>query len=248
MAVEPNIGKIAETRRWTDNLYSVRIAADFNDFESGQFARIGLPINGENIMRPYSFVNTPEEPLSEFYYSVVPEGPLSARLPSLKEGDDILYIPKPNGYMVLSEIPAAKQLWMLATGTAVGPFLSILKGAAVWERFEHLVLAYAVRHADELAYSEEIAALVQKGGGRLVYIPFVSREDTSFAVRGRIPAALKSGAMQEKTGLAVSPEESQFMICGNPQMVKDTAAVLGEFGLERNRRRKPGNITMENYW
>ncbi len=248
MAVETHSGKVAESRRWTDELYSIRIAAEFNEFEPGQFARIGLPIGGEKIMRPYSFVNTPEEPLHEFYYSVVPEGPLSTRLPALKAGDDILYTPKPNGYMVLSEIPAAKQLWMLATGTAVGPFLSILKGAAAWERFERLVLAYAVRHADELAYSEEITALVKKSGGRLSYAPFVSREDTDFAARGRIPAALKSGALQEKTGLAVSPEESQFMICGNPQMVKDTAAVLGEFGLERNRRRKPGNITVENYW
>lgn len=248
MAVETRTGKVAETRRWTEGLYSVRIAADFNAFESGQFARIGLPVDGENVLRPYSFVNPPEEPLAEFYYSVVDGGPLSPRLPKLKEGDDILYVPKPNGYMVLSEIPPAKHLWMLATGTAVGPFLSILRGDEVWRRFDRLVLAYAVRRAAELAYSEEIAALTQKDGGRLVFAPFVSREDAGFAMRGRIPAALKSGALQQKTGLAVSPEESQFMVCGNPQMVKDTSEVLAGFGLERNRRRKPGNITCENYW
>ncbi len=248
MAIEPNIGKVAANRRWTENLYSIQIKAEFNPFEPGQFGRIGMEIDGKNILRPYSFVNTPEESLYEFYYGIVPEGPLSPRLPALKEGDDILYVPKPNGYMVLSEIPDARQLWMLATGTAVGPFLSILKCAKVWERFDRLVLVHAVRHADELSYSEEIQELLEKGDGRLFFAPFVSRAKTDFAFEGRIPAALESGLLSQKAGLEISPDESQFMICGNPAMVKDTTAVLQSLGLERNRRRTPGHITMENYW
>ena len=248
MAIAPHTGKVADFRRWTENLYSISIDAAFHAFEPGQFARIGLAEDGENVMRPYSFVNAPDEGLHEFYYAVVPEGPLSRRLPHLRAGDDILYVPKPNGYMVLSEIPDARALWMLSTGTAVGPFLSILKSARVWERFEHLVLAHAVRHAEELSYSEEIARLVRKSGGRLRFAPFVSREDADGAMRGRIPAALESGALQERTGLDISPSDTQFMICGNPQMVKDTTATLLSRGFERNRRRKPGHITMENYW
>lgn len=250
MAIQPQTGKVADFRRWTENLYSVRIDAAFDQFAPGQFARIGLPIDGENVMRPYSFVNTPADALHEFYYAVVPEGPLSCRLPLLREGDDILYVPKPNGYMVLSEIPDARALWMLSTGTAVGPFLSILKSPEVWERFDRLVLAHAVRRAEELSYSEDIAALVQKGAGRLSFVPFVSREDATGAgaVRGRIPAALESGELQKRTGLEIAPADTQFMICGNPQMVKDTSAVLLARGFERNRRRKPGHITMENYW
>lgn len=248
MAIEPHIGKVAETRRWTETLYSVRIDATFDAFEPGQFARIGLPLDGANVMRPYSFVNARDEAFHEFYYAIVPEGPLSVRLPSLGAGDDILYVPKPNGFMVLSEIPDARTLWMLSTGTAVGPFLSILKSAEVWERFENFVLVHAVRNAEELSYSEEIVRLVQQGGGRLHFVPFVSREETDGAMRGRIPAALESGALQERTGLDISPAESQFMICGNPQMVKDTATMLLARGFERNRRRKPGHITMENYW
>ena len=248
MAIQPQTGKVADFRRWTENLYSVKIDAAFDPFESGQFARIGLPINGENVMRPYSFVNSPADALHEFYYAVVPDGPLSCRLPQLRAGDEVLYVPKPNGYMVLSEIPDARALWMLSTGTAVGPFLSILKNDAVWERFDRLLLAHAVRHAEELSYSEEIANLVQKSAGRLCFVPFVSREDSPGAIRGRIPAALESGALQERAGFAISPADTQFMICGNPQMVKDTSAVLLERGFERNRRRKPGHITTENYW
>ena len=166
----------------------------------------------------------------------------------MQPGDDILFVPKPNGYMMLSEIPAAAQLWMLSTGTAVGPFLAILKSAAVWERFTDLVLVHAVRYAAELSYRDDIAALVKKGGGRLRYVPFVSREVADGAMPGRVPAALAASTLQQKAGLKIAPAQSQVMICGNPQMVKDTLAVLQEMGLERNRRRKPGHITMENYW
>ena len=248
MAVEPLAGEVVGRRRWTDDLFSIRIRADFEPFEPGQFARIGLNIGGENVLRPYSFVNAPNEEAHEFYYGIVPGGPLSARLVELQPGDSILYVPKPNGYMVLSEVPEARHLWMLATGTAVGPFVSILKNELVWQRFEKIALAHAVRHAAELAYGDEIKQFLQKGQGRFFYAPFVSREETDFAFPGRVPAALQSGELQERAGMAVSPAESQAMICGNPQMVKDTLEVLQTMGLERNRRRKPGHVTMENYW
>lgn len=248
MAIEPQAGRVAENRQWTKHLYSLKIEAAFDEFEPGQFARIGLPIDGKHVMRPYSFVNAPHESLYEFYYAIVPEGPLSPRMPTLAPGDEIFFIPKPNGYMVLSEIQDARQLWMLSTGTAVGPFLSILKSPEVWRRFDHIVLAHAVRHAEELSYSEEIDALVEKGAGQLKFVPFVSREQADAAMPGRIPAALESGSLQERTGLSISPEESQFMVCGNPEMVKDTLTALQGMGLERNRRRTPGHVTMENYW
>ena len=248
MAVEVQTGTVEENRRWTEHLYSIKMHGAFGDFEPGQFARIGLHIVDENILRPYSFVNAKHEPLYEFYYTVVPEGPLSTRLPELKKGDSVLFVPKPNGYMVLSEIQDAAQLWMLSTGTAVGPFISILKSSEVWQRFDKLVLVHAVRTIEELSYGEEIRELVMQSRGRLQFVPFVSREDADFALRGRIPAAIESGILQEKTELQISPTDSQVMICGNPQMVKDTFAVLESLGLERNRRRKPGHVTMENYW
>ena len=248
MPIEPQIGTVAKIRRWTESLYSIKINADFDPFEPGQFARIGLSIDGQQVLRPYSFVNTAGESPHEFYYAVVPEGPLSTRLPQLSVGDSLLYVPKPNGYMVLSEIHKARQLWMLSTGTAIGPFLSILKNHTVWERFEHIVLAHAVRHAAELSYADEIQSLVAKSGGRLCFVPFVSREKTEPAIHGRIPQALESGILQQRAALQISPAESQVMICGNPQMVKDTTETLKTMGLERNRRRQPGHITMENYW
>lgn len=231
-------------------LYSIQIEADIEAFQAGQFGRIGLQINGEEkpVMRPYSFVNAPHEKPLEFYYIIIEGGPLTARLPSLVAGDEILINGKANGFLVLSEVPDAQQLWMLSTGTALGPFLSILKDEEVWRRFSDLVLVHAVRTADELTYQDDIRRLLDKGQGRLRYVPFVSRETHDGAMSGRIPAALESGALAERTGLNFTPDHSQFMLCGNPAMVKDTTEVLLAHAFERNRRRKPGHITIENYW
>ena len=245
---EPVAGKVAGRKQWTAHLFSIQLYADIQPFQAGQFGRVGLVIDDKPVLRPYSFVNAPDETPHEFYYIVVPGGPLSVRLTTLNIGDDILINAKPNGFLVLSEVPDAKQLWMLSTGTAIGPFLSILKTEDAWRRFSDFVLVHAVRSAEELSYGEEIAALVKKGAGRLRYIPFVSREKTDFAMSGRIPAALENGALAEAAGLAFSPDSSQFMLCGNPQMVKDTGETLRTAGFERNRRRTPGHITVENYW
>jgi ferredoxin--NADP+ reductase len=79
-------------------------------------------------------------------------------------------------------------------------------------------------------------------------IPFVSREDTDFAIRGRVPAAIEDGRLEARTGLTLDAAQSQVMICGNPAMVRDTSAVLKERGMKKNLRRHPGHITTENYW
>lgn len=245
---EPVVGRVVAQRRWTEELYSICIEAALPPFQAGQFGRIGLMIDGERVMRPYSFVNAPGETPHEFYYIIVPDGPLTARLPALAAGDEILINEKANGFLVISEVPAAEQLWMLSTGTALGPFLSILKSAEVWERFADIVLVHAVRTARELTYQETIAPLLEKGGGRLRYIPFVSREKTAHAMPGRVTSALQDGALARRAGLVPTPQNAQFMLCGNPAMVTDTTAILTQAGFARNRRRAPGHITVENYW
>ena len=36
---------------------------------------------------------------------------------------------------------------------------------------------------------------------------------------------------------AIAPERSQFMLCGNPDMLKDMGAALAARGLKKHRRR-----------
>ena len=248
MPAEPVVGRVVGRRQWTPTLFSLQAEADIQPFAAGQFGRVGLEINGEKIFRPYSFVNPPSQRPLEFVYVVVPEGPLSVRLSKLQPGAPLLMQPKPNGFLVMAEVPDSAQLWMLATGTAVGPFISILREGEAQKRFGKIILAHAVRLASELVYADDARQLAADSDGQIQYIPFVSREKTDFAMSGRITDAIQSGELQKRVGMDIAPETTQFMLCGNPQMVKDTAEILKEKGFERNRRRAPGHITVENYW
>lgn len=241
-------GKIIENKHWTDLLYSVRIEANIDPFIAGQYARLGLDIDGQIVGRPYSFVNAPHENLYEFYSITVSEGPLSPRLSELETGDSIWIDKRVNGFFTLNEVPNGRDMWMLATGTALGPFLSILKSDEVWQRFENIILVHAVRYANELTYQETIKKFCKEYNDRFQIIPFVSREDTDFALSGRIPAAIENGILEERAGLSLNPDDSQVMLCGNPDMLTDTRNALKDKGLKKNLRRSPGHITTESYW
>ena len=127
MAAPWNEGKVTALKHWGGRLYSLCIEADIAAFEAGQFVKIGLPINDEIVGRAYSLVNAPDEKPLEFYFITVDGGPLTERLVALKPGDAIQVAPRPSGFLVLSEVPSAKNLWLIATGTGIGPFLNYSK-------------------------------------------------------------------------------------------------------------------------
>jgi ferredoxin--NADP+ reductase len=241
-------GSVVNLRQWTEELYSLQVRADIAPFIAGQFTRIAREIGGEIIARPYSFVNAPDNPVLEFYFITVPAGPLSHELIHLRHGDSILVAPRAAGFFVLRELPDAECLWMLATGTAIGPFLSILGTREVWERFRKLILVHSVRTARELTYQDTIEALLVQHPDQLQLVPMVSRETVDHALDGRITLAIEDGRLEARTGLSLDPATSQVMICGNPAMVHDTTHLLEKRGLRTNRRREPGHITTEQYW
>jgi len=240
-------GTIIERRQWTDDLFSLRFEAPLAEFKAGQFVRIALDIDGERVGRPYSLVNAPDEPLLEIYFNVVKGGPLSPRLAVLEPGDTLWLSNTANGFMILDELPEARHLWLLATGTGIGPFLSILKTAAPWERFERIVLGHSVQHASELAYRELIESLLDAHGDQLRYVPLVTRESVSGALNQRIPATLASGALEAQAGIPMAPESSHVMLCGNSAMITDVTEELAKRAMQRHRRREPGHITTEKY-
>jgi ferredoxin/flavodoxin---NADP+ reductase len=241
-------GHVVNSKRWTERLHSLQVEAPVEPFKAGQFGKLALEINGEMVFRPYSYVNAPQERPLEFYFITLPEGPLTPRLVELELGDLIYVARRAAGFLTLSELPDADNLWLLSTGTAIGPFLSILKTEEPWHRFSSIVLVHAVRQAEELTYQDQIRQLLDGHPQHLKVISFVSREDTDFAIKGRVPEAIKDGRLVAKAGVQLSAEKSQVMICGNPDMVRDTSLVLEEQGFKKNRRKAPGHISVENYW
>jgi ferredoxin--NADP+ reductase len=245
-------GRVAFVRRWTDNLFSLGVDAPQVTFTAGQFARLALPAppgSKEPMLgRPYSFVNPPHRSPHEFYAVLVPEGPLSPRLAALAPGDAVWLLAHANGFFTIDELPEAESLWCLATGTGLGPFLSILRSDGPWARFPRIVLVHAVRYANELTYKDAIGEIAHAHAGAFTFVPVVSREEHAGALRGRIPALIDDGRLEARAGMALTPESAHAMLCGNPQMIEDTQAVLAKRGMRRHRRKEPGHVTLESYW
>ena len=247
MAVDWLSGKIIEKIQWNKRLFSLRIKAGFDDFSSGQFVRVALDIDDERVARPYSLVNVPGEELIEIYFNIVPEGPLSPKLAALEVNDKIFVTNKANGFLTVDEVPECRHLWLLATGTGVGPFLSILKCDAVWQRFEKVVLAYSVRDSSELAYREQIAEIEKRHTEQFSFVPFVTREKVAGAMHQRITTCIENGSFEERAGITINENDSHVMMCGNSAMISNVTECLEKRGMRKHRRREPGHITTEKY-
>ena len=260
---------------WTPNLFSFTVSRpDSFKFTAGQFVRLGVNPSqlkyyqqtdasdetadtalNEDVFRAYSIVSSPFDEVIEFFSIVIPDGAFTSQLQHLQVGDELLLNTMPFGFLTLARYqkPLPKDLWLLATGTGLAPFLSMLQDLKTWEDYEHIVLAYSARSLDELAYVEKIESLQEDFGtlvdnpAKLIFIPIVTREPVEGALSERLPKLLLEGTLQARAGIALDIDTTHVMLCGNPDMVEDTKEALKTLGLVMNRRGE-GNIAVENYW
>ena len=239
----------------TSSLFTLRTTRDPGfRFRAGQFARLGVTrADGSTVWRAYSMVSSPYDEFLEFFSIVVPDGEFTSELSRLKQGDSLLVERQAFGYLTLDRFVDGRDLWLLATGTGVAPFLSILQDFEVWEKFERIILVYSVREAAELAYQELIAGLAQRDyladyAHKLQFIPIVTRELHPGALSGRITTLIESGELERFAGLTLTPEHSRVMLCGNPQMIDETRKLLKHKDMHLSLSRRPGQVAVETYW
>ena len=261
---------------WTPNLFSFTVSRpDSFKFTAGQFVRLGVNPShlnyykqqgeagndvanealNEDIFRAYSIVSSPFDEVLEFFSIVIPNGAFTSQLQHLEVGDELLLNTMPFGFLTLARYqkPLPKDLWLLATGTGLAPFLSMLQDLKTWEDYEHIILAYSARSIEELAYVKKIESLQEDFGSlvdnpaKLIFIPVVTREPVEGALTERLPKLLLDGTLQKRAGIALDIDSTHVMLCGNPDMVEDTKETLKTLGLVMNRRGE-GNIAVENYW
>lgn len=235
-------------RFWTPELVSLKFDAKIAPFKAGQFIRVGMDIQGERTGRPYSLVNAPNEHPYEIHFNIVKGGSLSPLLAKLNEGDKFWAYKMSLGFLVLDEVPDVPDLWLIATGTAISPFLSMIKTSSVWRRFDNIVLVHGVRTADELSYNETITRALGKHPGQFHFIPVVSREVVPGTIHGRIPASINDLQLERHAGLSLDPTRSHVMLCGNSGMISAATTTLAERGMKPHRRHDPGHISTEKYF
>ena len=204
------------------------------------------------VFRAYSVASSPYDEFIEFFSVVIPEGEFTSKVNHIQVGDSLLLNTTPFGYLTLAryQLPLPNDLWLLATGTGLAPFLSILKTIDVWQQYQRIILVYSARTSQELAYQAEIGSIKSiygDDGAAFVFLPIVTREADYAGEKARVPNLIVSGKLTQLVGQKLDKERSHVMLCGNPQMVEDTKEALKSIGLTMNRRGE-GNIAVENYW
>ena len=256
---------LSKTVWLSDKLFSVKITRDPDfRFTPGQFARLGLSIGSSDPMTPnewraYSMVSHPSEDALEFLSVVVPDGKFSPTLASLNPGDTLWVNKTVFGFLTLDQFASGEDLWLVSTGTGLSAYISMLREASTWQRFKRIVVLHGVRRAAELAYRQGLLQLQsQHGVAKMIYLPITSQEplqaelspsiQATHLSASRLTTLLRTGELEQRTGIPLAPDRSRIMLCGNPAMVTEMRALLAERGFAAGRRGVAGNLAVENYW
>lgn len=243
---------VLSVHHWTDRLFSFTTTRDpALRFSNGHFTMIGLKVDGKPLLRAYSIVSANYEEHLEFLSIKVPDGPLTSRLQHIQVGDTIIVGKKPTGTLLCDYLLPGKRLYMLATGTGLAPFMSIVRDPETYERYEQVVLVHGVREVDELAYHDllvkhlpEHELLGELISDKLKYYPTVTRE--AFVNQGRITELIESGKIFTDLQLpALDPSADRVMICGSPAMLKELKGMLEARGFQEGNTTRPGDFVIE---
>lgn len=252
----------------SDDLAVVRVAPDAGEapsFIPGQYCTLGLPELDEAgepvvrsgkvrlVRRAYSIASSADERRwLELYLVLVPQGRLSPRVFGMRKGDRLYLDPHARGTFTLEGVEPDRDLVMVATGTGIAPYMSMLRtyrsrGERRWRRF---VLIHGVRRAVDLGYDQELRRIASEDDS-VVYVPTATREPDASAwqgLRGRVQHALEESTYQELVGSLLAPQACHVFLCGNPDMIRNVSAMLEARGFTAHSKTQPGNLHYERYW
>ena len=154
----PDAQTVTEVQHYTDRLFSFRCTRPASlRFRSGEFVMIGLmqtdPKTGKEkpLLRAYSIASPSWDEELEFYSIKVQDGPLTSRLQNIDIGDQVIVRPKPTGTLVLDALLPGNRLYLVATGTGIAPFASLIRDPDLYERYDQVILTHTCREVPELA-------------------------------------------------------------------------------------------------
>jgi len=252
-------------------LMTIRIVPDgweLPGFTPGQFTVLGLPgaaprceeadpdresVDAEKmIVRAYSIASSSvaKEHL-EFYVSLVRSGELTPRLFNLEIGDRLWLSPKFSGYFTLQEVPAEANVVLIATGTGLAPYMSMIRSVLTPQTPRRFAVIHGAYHSWDLGYHTELVTL-QRISPVFSYFPVISEpaeEPAPWTGRtGFVQAVWEEGVIEKAWGLRPAPAHTHVFLCGHPLMIESMEQVLQGEGFTEHTRRTPGQIHLERYW
>jgi ferredoxin/flavodoxin---NADP+ reductase len=249
----PDAQTVTAVTHYTDRLFSFRCTRPRTlRFRSGEFVMIGLMgDNGKPLLRAYSIASPAWDEELEFYSIKVPDGPLTSRLQHIQPGEQIILRPKPVGTLVLDALLPGKRLWMLATGTGIAPFASLLREPETWEKFDQVIVMHTCREGAELSYGRDLIDALPDDpligelvGDKLLYYPTTTREQSPFM--GRVTDNLASGKVFSDLGIPpLDPATDRAMVCGSLGFNLDVKKILEAAGLNEGANSNPAQYVVE---
>lgn len=194
------------------------------NFQPGQFVSLSADLAGRQITRAYSICSPPHGNRFELCLNRVEEGLFSPYLFDLRPGDSVTMRP-PMGYFTLRE-PLSDSV-LVATGTGIAPFRSMLHYILPRERKRKFTLLFGVRYEKNLLYRDEFEGM-EAEHSNFRFWPTLSRPEAHW--RGR------TGHVQAHLDEALEDlHDMHVYICGLKAMVDDVRARLKARGIDRRR-------------
>ena len=243
---------VLEVKHYTDRLFHFRTTRSSGTrFRDGEFLMIGLEADGKPLLRAYSVASPNYEDYMEWFSIKVPDGPLTSRLQHMNVGDEVITNTKAVGTLVMDNLKSGRNLYMLATGTGVAPFMSLVRGLETYEKYEKVILLWSTREVKELAFMDMLENLNnhpvwgEVTQGNFLFYPSVTRED--FKNTGRITDAIFNGSVYDKLGVPVfDKNQDSAMICGSMDMNMEFKRYFEDkLGCVEGSSNTPGDFVLE---
>jgi ferredoxin--NADP+ reductase len=202
------------------------------------------------IRRAYSIASESRtDEFVEFYLTVVMSGELTPRLFNLKIKDRVYIGPKAVGVFTLDKAPG-KHILMIGTGTGLAPYMSMLRSELDCNGTRQFVVVHGARFSWDLGYRTELTGLARHCGN-FHYMPVITRPQEDVTWRGRsgyLQNIIASGAIEEETGLPLTPENFDIFLCGNPGMIETVIEWAQARGFVKDHGHDIGTLHTEEYW
>jgi ferredoxin--NADP+ reductase len=202
------------------------------------------------IRRAYSIASESRaDEYLEFYLTVVMSGELTPRLFNLKIRDRLYVGPKAVGVFTLEKAPG-KHILMIGTGTGLAPYMSMLRSELECNGPRQFVVVHGARFSWDLGYRTELTGLARHCGN-FHYLPVITRPQEDPTWRGRsgyLQNLIASGAVEEETGLELTPENFDIFLSGNPGMIETVIGWAENRGFVKDRGHDIGTLHTEEYW